>query len=135
MSHSSLDEFPLTRQALRNRTCFTQAIKRKRRMRQLAMLLLVIAPACRFGGGDGADPPPDAVVVANIDAPDTTAPSADAASMPCVPGTDTDKDSLDDCTEKGDSDPFTDPAKFNGLHALIGDSPFTGNCDQLSDYG
>jgi hypothetical protein len=34
----------------------------------------------------------------------------------CSAGTNTDGDGMDDCTEAGDGDPWTDPAIFNGMH-------------------
>ena len=92
-------------------------------------LLVLLAPACRIDEHI-APPPPDGVIGVDAGGSD----GADAA--PCTPGTDGDGDGVDDCTERDDGDPFTDPAVYNGLHAVIGARPpwLQGSCDHLSDY-
>jgi hypothetical protein len=108
-------------------------------MRELAACLIVLsASACKFGEHI-AEAPVDGPALTDgdgggdIDAGDTTGDGPDASSG-CQPGADGDRDNIPDCTEEMDGDPFTDPAKFNGLHAIIGDLPFSGTCSDLDDY-
>src|SRR5688572_17410072 len=130
MSHSLLGEFPLTRPTSRTRTCFTSAIKEKRRMRLLAAYLIVCATAgCRLGENVAEPPPNGRLVTGDMDAGigdagDTTPDAAGA----CTGTADGDGDGITDCAELADDNPFTDPTRFNGLHAIIGDKPFSGTC-------
>jgi len=48
---------------------------------------------------------------------------------------DSDGDGLSDAQEAGDGDPGTDPLRFNGLLATIGERPeLTGSCGFMDDY-
>jgi hypothetical protein len=94
--------------------------------------LLAAGTGCRFGE-NVAEAPVDGAVADGVDIGDAgdTTPDGPVA---CTPGADGDGDGISDCDELNDASPFTDPAKFNGLHAIIGDKPFSGNCNDLDDY-
>jgi hypothetical protein len=92
--------------------------------------LLAAGTGCRFGE-NVAEAPVDGAIVDGTGIGDAGDSTADGP-VACTPGTDGDGDGIADCDELGDANPFTDPAKFNGLRAIIGAKPEgTGNCDNL----
>jgi len=105
-------------------------------MRELVACLIVATAGCKFGEHIAEAPVDGSTVVdgVNIDAGDTT-PDAPDGPGACAPGADGDGDDIPDCTELEDGDPFTDPAKFNGLHAIIGRAPeLSGSCSWLDTW-
>lgn len=104
-------------------------------MRWVGLLPLCFASACTIGGVN-ALPPLDADTAIDGGAGSGADAAGDGGCIDCCqPGFDTDGDSVDDCDELDDGDPFTDPAVFNGLTASIGDRPeVTGTCGNLDDY-
>ncbi len=99
----------------------------------ISIAIALVAAACTIGGVN-ALPPHDAGEP-GVDGGDDVGPDAGAPdAQPCEPGVDTDGDAIEDCTEVADGDPFTDPAVFNGLTAMIGERPeITGTCNSLDD--
>ncbi len=83
---------------------------------------------CRIGEHIAAPPVDASGAGTDLDG----GPAADATT--CDPGGDGDGDGVADCVERDDGDAFTDQVVFNGLHAIIGETPeVTGNCSALDD--
>lgn len=102
----------------------------------VACSIASLVAACNFGEHIAAAPIDGAVAVdgMGIDAGDST-PDAPEGPGSCTPGADGDGDDIADCDELGDGDPFTDPARFNGLHAIIGRQPqLSGGCNWLDTW-
>ena len=85
-----------------------------------------LAAGCTLGGVHALPPGDGGVSAILTDAGD------DAGE--CAPGEDGDADGVSDCDELADDDPFTDPAVYNGLTAMIGERPEWGSCNDLDDH-
>ena len=78
---------------------------------------------------DAAPVPSDAGAGSALDAAEAGSPEEEG----CSPGADSDGDSLFDCAELGDDDPFTDPTVFNGVRVQTRNHSYTAPACFLMD--